>query len=371
MLDPSCPRERIPGLDVLRGLAAAAVLAFHYTSRFGTIFGHPTAPWILLPWGQHGVEVFFVISGFAIELSLESSSTARDFLVSRALRLYPTFWAALAVTFTVVGVFGLPERAASPLDALLNLSMIPASLGAKVVDGVYWTLERELRFYGLILLLLVLGLRRYTVPALLITVAVQTVDAASPIVPHWISDLLNAHWAHLFACGSAPCPRPTRAVLEDARAVGPVPRLESRDRQRTLHFTAPAPWPSCGIATRPARRRARAPFDLPRADLLSPLSVAPVHRLRRDACALCSRSAAACGDRVGVRRRTRARNRATLPDREAVHGPSTTHAAQGSPHPARTSIAGVIFDMHGERGRRGSAQPHPRHGAPGVRRPAP
>jgi peptidoglycan/LPS O-acetylase OafA/YrhL len=67
---------------------------------------------------------------------------------------------------------------------------------------VYWTLERELRFYGLVLLLLVLGLRRYTVHALLIAVAVQTVDAASHVVPHWISDLLNAHWAHLFACGT-------------------------------------------------------------------------------------------------------------------------------------------------------------------------
>lgn len=202
MLDTARPRERIPGLDILRGLAAAAVLAFHYTTRFGIVFGHPTAPWFLVPWGEHGVEVFFVISGFAIELSLESTSTAHDFLVSRALRLYPTFWAALAVTFTVVGVFGLPDRVASPLDALRNLSMIPASLGAQMVDGVYWTLERELRFYGLILLLLVLGLRRYTVQVLLITVAAQTVDTISHSIPHFVSDLLNAHWAHLFACGA-------------------------------------------------------------------------------------------------------------------------------------------------------------------------
>jgi peptidoglycan/LPS O-acetylase OafA/YrhL len=202
MLQTSRPPERITGLDILRGLAAAAVVAFHYTTRFGIIFGHPTAPSVLVPWGQHGVEVFFVISGFAIELSLESTVTARDFLVSRALRLYPTFWAALAVTLTVVGAFGLPERMASPRDALFNLSMIPASLGAEVVDAVYWTLERELRFYALVLLLLVLGFRRYTVHALLIAVAVQTVDAMSRGIPPWISDLLNVHWAHLFACGA-------------------------------------------------------------------------------------------------------------------------------------------------------------------------
>src|SRR5688572_16252904 len=109
-MPPTPPRERLPGLDVLRGLAAVAVLAFHYTTRFGDIFGHPVAPAFLVPWGVRGVEVFFVVSGFAIELSLERTSSAKDFLVSRAVRLYPTFWAALAVTLVVVGVFGLPDR---------------------------------------------------------------------------------------------------------------------------------------------------------------------------------------------------------------------------------------------------------------------
>jgi len=201
MTDASPPRVRLPGLDVLRGLSALAVVAFHFTTRFGMIFGHPAAPPFWAPWGQRGVEVFFVISGFAIELSLESTTSARDFLMSRAVRLYPTFWAALSVTLTVVGVFGLPDRAVSFRDALLNLSMIPASLGAQAADAVYWTLERELRFYGLVLLLLSLGLRRYTVHALLVTVALQTIGATSHWMPHWLADLSNAGWAHLFTCG--------------------------------------------------------------------------------------------------------------------------------------------------------------------------
>ncbi len=194
-------RERLPGLDVLRGLAALAVLAFHYTTRFGNIFGHPAAPVVLVPWGLRGVEVFFVVSGFAIELSLESTNSAREFLVSRAVRLYPTFWAALAVTLVVVGVFGLPDRAVSFHSALLNVTMIPASLGGEVADAVYWTLERELRFYGLVLLLLSLGLRRYTVHALLATVALQTLGAHGAWMPHWLADVTNAGWAHLFASG--------------------------------------------------------------------------------------------------------------------------------------------------------------------------
>ncbi len=195
------PRERLPGLDLLRGLAAIAVLAFHYTTRFGNIFGHAAALPFSVPWGVRGVEVFFVISGFAIELSLERTNSAREFLVSRALRLYPTFWAALAVTLVVVGVFGLPERSISLGSALLNVTMIPASFGGEVADAVYWTLERELRFYGLVLLLMSLGLRRYTVHALLATVALQTLWARGAQVPHWLADVTNAGWAHLFASG--------------------------------------------------------------------------------------------------------------------------------------------------------------------------
>ncbi len=195
------PRERLPGLDVLRGLAALAVLAFHYTTRFGDIFGHPLAPAFLVPWGLRGVEVFFVISGFAIELSLESYGSAREFFVSRAIRLYPTFWAALAITLAVVGVCGLPDRVVSFRSALLNVTMIPASLGGDVADAVYWTLERELRFYGLVLLLLSLGLRRYTVHVLLAAVALQTLGARGTWMPHWLADVTNAGWAHLFASG--------------------------------------------------------------------------------------------------------------------------------------------------------------------------
>lgn len=196
------PRERLPGLDILRGLAAASVLAFHYTTQFGFNFGHPAAPWFLVPWGQRGVHVFFVISGFAIQLSLESTNTAREFLLSRLVRLYPTFWAAVALTFTIVEVFGLPLPKPSPLGAIVNLSMIPESLGVRAVDGVYWTLERELRFYGLVFLMLALGLRRYTVHALLVSVALLAVDSTFHAIPHFIADLLNLQYAHLFACGA-------------------------------------------------------------------------------------------------------------------------------------------------------------------------
>ena len=87
--------ERLPGLDALRGVAALAVVAFHFTTRFGIVFGHPERLTYGVPWGQRGVELFFVISGFAIELSLARACGAGHFLRARLVRLYPTFWAAV------------------------------------------------------------------------------------------------------------------------------------------------------------------------------------------------------------------------------------------------------------------------------------
>jgi peptidoglycan/LPS O-acetylase OafA/YrhL len=200
-MTPRAKGERLPGLDVLRGLAALAVVLFHFTTRFSMIFGHPAPPPFFVPWGQRGVEVFFVISGFAIQLSLESEPSPREFVVARALRLYPTFWASLAITLAVVWSFGLPERGVSVRDAFLNLTMIPASLGAHAADAVYWTLERELRFYGLVLLLLALGLRRYAMHALLFTVLLQAASAVTDWVPHALRDLGNLGFAHLMASG--------------------------------------------------------------------------------------------------------------------------------------------------------------------------
>ena len=42
---------------------------------------------------------------------------------------------------------------------LANLTMLPSMFGYGYVDGVYWTLEFELRFYLLVLFFLIVGLR--------------------------------------------------------------------------------------------------------------------------------------------------------------------------------------------------------------------
>lgn len=94
-------KRRFVELDALRGIAAMAVVLFHYTSRFGEVFeveGFGGAPF---QYGHLGVHLFFVISGYVIFLTISKCRTGRDFLVSRFSRLYPVYWGAMLVTILV------------------------------------------------------------------------------------------------------------------------------------------------------------------------------------------------------------------------------------------------------------------------------
>ncbi len=139
---------RILELDALRGIAALAVVLYHYTVRFGELYGYQTTPLLQVSRGGDGVYLFFVISGFVILMTLNKTRRPLDFVVSRASRIYFTFWAAVITTFTVVSVFGLPGREYGVGVFLLNLTMLQTFMvGASSIDGVYWTLYIEIIFY--------------------------------------------------------------------------------------------------------------------------------------------------------------------------------------------------------------------------------
>ncbi len=151
------PSSRVVELDALRGIAALAVVAFHYTTQYGQQYGHTTPLGFGFPPGNYGVNLFFLISGFVIFMTLERTRTAMDFVVSRFSRLYPAYWAAMALTAIFVYLLGMPEQRLSLRDLLLNLTMVQQILGGEHLDGSYWTLQVELFFYAQMLLWFALG----------------------------------------------------------------------------------------------------------------------------------------------------------------------------------------------------------------------
>lgn len=143
---------------MLRGVAALAVVLFHYT-RHGTRYfqDYPLDVWI----GKYGVHLFFVISGFVIFYTLEKSRTVVDFWFSRFSRLYPTYW-------TVLGIFAVWFAIAQGpafwwKGFLVNATMLQKFVGFPDIDDLYWTLGIELAFYGLMTVVFALGQMRHIV----------------------------------------------------------------------------------------------------------------------------------------------------------------------------------------------------------------
>lgn len=140
--------KRFETLDSLRGIAAVCVMLFHYLWGYNNEFG---LRWNLLvdfKYGFFGVELFFIISGFVIYYSINKSKTVKDFLSKRFIRLYPTYWLCLAITFMVVYYFGLSStRNTTMKEALIGLTMLQGLFKVKHVDPSYWSLQIEIFFY--------------------------------------------------------------------------------------------------------------------------------------------------------------------------------------------------------------------------------
>lgn len=145
--------NRIPELDGLRGLAALSVVLFHYTTRYNEYFGHSKALIFNFQYGHYGVLLFFMISGFVIFMTLEKTKSASDFIISRFSRLYPAYWAAIGLTYAAVSIADIPKLKISAKTAAFNLTMLQSFFDVSNVDGVYWTLQVELLFYVIMLLL--------------------------------------------------------------------------------------------------------------------------------------------------------------------------------------------------------------------------
>jgi peptidoglycan/LPS O-acetylase OafA/YrhL len=123
---------------MLRGFAALGVMLFHFT--FFYHLSHPAfAPSLSLSFGHFGVDLFFMISGFVIFMTLERASSVRDFAVSRFARLYPVFWIALLLAVVLLPLAG--GQVPSMRMVLANATMEAPLFGAPFVDVVYWSLS--------------------------------------------------------------------------------------------------------------------------------------------------------------------------------------------------------------------------------------
>jgi peptidoglycan/LPS O-acetylase OafA/YrhL len=147
-------------LDGLRGYAACLVLLLHLMgavlteyfrvpeSRISATSDVPgIAVMAFLAEGHHGVEIFFVLSGFLMARLVDTRRRWVDFYIRRIRRIYPAFIVSLACAAAVYCTAYAWEF--KPYDFLLNLLFVNAWPGSGIVayNHVSWTLGYEFAFY--------------------------------------------------------------------------------------------------------------------------------------------------------------------------------------------------------------------------------
>lgn len=150
--------NRFQELDALRGIASILVVLFHFTMR-------RQEAQLGFKLGTTGVDLFFIISGFVIFMSLTKVKNSRDFIINRISRLYPTYWTCVSFTFILVIVSTFSTHGNIPyLRYLGNMTMFQHYLRIPDLDGPYWTMIIEMIFYIAILFLFRYKLTKYLKP---------------------------------------------------------------------------------------------------------------------------------------------------------------------------------------------------------------
>ena len=200
---------RFPILDLTRFVAALLVVFFHWCFLFN--IADPAVrykPWLdfepYARYGYLGVNLFFLISGFLICQSAYLK-TPGHFLRARVTRLYPAYLACCVLTYGVITLTG--DRAISVSLFAYNMTMMNGVIDsfrgvpATYVDGVYWTLVVEWKFYALIFLLIATGQLDRVERFLWLWLLACLAYAIHPM--RWLDTYLIASWGAYFVAGAA------------------------------------------------------------------------------------------------------------------------------------------------------------------------
>ncbi len=157
-------------LELGRGIAALWVFFYHVKNYF---IDTSDVIYKISEYGYLGVPMFFVISGFVItysaESTLKSNKSPLSFIKKRFFRIYPAFWVSIVVVLFLPylielismlksGYYNMPENLLFRYNVKewLNFTLLSKVFFSEnndlqgqfnVVNAVYWTIAIEFQFY--------------------------------------------------------------------------------------------------------------------------------------------------------------------------------------------------------------------------------
>lgn len=150
--------QRFFGLDVLRFAAVTLVLHIHAVIGFD-LFSSPISQahftdylFLILPPGNNGVDLFFVLSGFLVsgllftEYAKCGTMSLGRFFVRRAFKIYPAFWVFIGATLVLRYRYaGIIDTGGLCSELFFVQNYIPG------LWGHTWSLAVEEHFYLLLI----------------------------------------------------------------------------------------------------------------------------------------------------------------------------------------------------------------------------
>lgn len=166
MSEPIVNKGHLAFLDLVRGIAVLGVFIFH---TLDPVLHRHEVPWsglwrslplsvaefffTLASFGKYGVAVFFVISGFCIQLSYAKSKDKHwlPFFIRRSFRILPTYWFWLGI-FTCLTLALSWQAGLTPIS-FKNIGMhglLLQNFRGSVVYSInpsFWSLAVETQLY--------------------------------------------------------------------------------------------------------------------------------------------------------------------------------------------------------------------------------
>ena len=145
--------------DGLRGLAALWVVFYHlfhgdHINQLSQFLGK-TISTIVFEYGNLGVPIFFVLSGFVMAVTTNNKHIGmpqfKNFFLRRLVRISPPYYFSIAITLILLAVKIHYVDHAGVFPSLSNIAAhflyLQGFLNYKQINVVYWTLCYEIQFY--------------------------------------------------------------------------------------------------------------------------------------------------------------------------------------------------------------------------------
>jgi len=200
--------NRLDSIQILRAIAAWLVVLHHYNQVFfnwdmsGTYIPYFISNFTHI-YGKMGVDLFFIVSGLIMFITINKSPNAMHFLLKRVIRVYPPYWFYTALLLVIVisstqpyFLFEKYNLVSVTKSLMLIPNENPNGIGLYPFLTVGWTLFFEMVFY----VICTIGVMTTTRYWWIITIAILTVTPKYWSL-EWGSYFLKNSYISEFAIG--------------------------------------------------------------------------------------------------------------------------------------------------------------------------